>query len=77
VSYLIENRNCRPQVILTAIELNKPGQGMRCFTKKIADGIAIAGEGGNAPQINFQCKEGSQGCAEGTLRGMFPECQPG
>jgi hypothetical protein len=76
-SYLIENRNCRPQVILTAIELNKPGQGMRCFTKKIADGIAIAGEGGNAPQINFQCKEGSQGCAEGTLRGMFPECQPG
>lgn len=76
-SYLIENRNCRPQVILTAIELQKPGQGMRCFTKKIADGIAIAGEGGTAPQINFQCREGALGCAEGMLRGMFPECQPG
>ena len=76
-SYLIENKNCRPQIILTAIELNRPGQGMRCFTKKIADGIAIAGEGETAPQINFQCKEGSQGCAEGMLRGMFPECQPG
>jgi hypothetical protein len=76
-SYLIENKNCRPLIILTAIELNRPGQGMRCFTKKIADGIAIAGEGETAPQINFQCKEGSQGCAEGMLRGMFPECQPG
>jgi len=76
-SYLIENKNCRPQIILTAIEVNRPGQGMRCFTKKIADGIAIAGEGETAPQINFQCKEGSQGCAEGMLRGMFPECQPG
>ncbi len=76
-SYLIENKNCRPQIVLTAIELNRPGQGMRCFTKKIADGIAIAGEGESAPQINFQCKEGSQGCAEGMLRGMFPECQPG
>jgi len=76
-SYLIENKNCRPQTVLTAIELNKPGQGIRCFTKKIADGIAIAGEGENVPQINFQCREGSQGCAEGMLRGMFPECQPG
>jgi hypothetical protein len=76
-SYLIENKNCRPQIVLTAIELNRPGLGMRCFTKKIADGIAIAGEGESAPQINFQCKEGTQGCAEGMLRGMFPECKPG
>jgi hypothetical protein len=75
-SYLIENKNCRPQVVLAAIELSRPGQTMRCFTKKVADGIAIAGEGGS-PAINFQCREGTKGCAEGMLRGMFPECQPG
>ncbi len=44
---------------------------MRCFTKKIADGIAIAGEGETAPQINFQCKEGSKGVQRGCCGGCF------
>jgi hypothetical protein len=76
-TYLIENRYCPPHSILTAIELPQQGQSVRCFTKKVSAPIAIAGEVGMTPQINFQCSERFEWCTEQILRGMFPECQPG
>jgi len=76
-TYSIENKNCPSQKILTAIELRRPGEAVRCFTKSVSGQIAIAGEDGSEPQINFQCMDGANGCAEDALRDMFPECQPG
>ena len=75
-TFIVENKHCPTQIVLTAIELAGDDQPSRCFTKKIRSQISLASSA-SAPHINYQCIEGSPGCSVEVLRGMFPECYAG
>jgi hypothetical protein len=75
-TYVIENRSCPEESVLTAIELADEGDLARCFTKKIRTQISLASTGA-VPLINYQCIEGTPGCSFEVLRSMFPECHSG
>ncbi len=74
-TYVIENRSCPADSLLTAFEVSD-GAAPRCFTKKIRNQISI-GSSGSTPFIYFQCIEGAPGCTGESLSEMFPECSAG